>query len=356
MKIYLTGGAVRDMVMGIVPKDRDYVVVGATAEDMLAQGFQQVGAGFPVFLHPETGDEYALARQERKTGVGYNGFETRFDPTITLEDDLYRRDLTINAMAVDITDDTYKLIDPHGGQHDIAQRVLRHTSVAFAEDPVRVLRTARFAARYGFTVANDTLELMRQVAPELAYVPRERIWAEIEKGLTEALPYRMFRVLEQCGALDVDCMRPFAHSQVLPLLAVVESGTPMYVRVALVAAGMSKQEMADCKIPSDMQRVPLAASKHSVQLRLFDRSCAEEQVTVLDQMRAFSDPTLVHQTVEYLRFVFGPKVATSLDGVLTRAKSVDAAAVAASVADKSQIRQTIINHRVQAVKNQIYAS
>jgi tRNA nucleotidyltransferase (CCA-adding enzyme) len=194
----MVGGAVRDKVMGIEPKDIDYVVVGATPADMLKLGYQQVGADFPVFLHPVTGDEYALARQERKTGVGYNGFDTVFDPSITLEDDLIRRDLTINAMAMDL--DTGEIIDPYGGVHDIAQGVLRHTSEAFAEDPVRVLRTARFAARYGFKVADDTIALMRKVVPEIDHVPAERVFAEFQKGLAEDHPHEMIKVLQQCDA------------------------------------------------------------------------------------------------------------------------------------------------------------
>ena len=185
---YLVGGAVRDTLLGIEPKDKDYVIVGASPEDveaLLAQGFQRVGADFPVFLHPETGDEYALARIERKVGSGYNGFEAFTSPDLTIEDDLRRRDLTINAMALDL--ETNELVDPFGGQQDLHAGVLRHVSEAFAEDPLRVLRVARFKARYGFKIDKDTLHLMAQLVEsgELDHLTRERVWVEIEKLLLE---------------------------------------------------------------------------------------------------------------------------------------------------------------------------
>jgi len=188
MKTYLVGGAVRDTLLGLVPKDKDYVIVGATAEDvesLIAQGYQRVGADFPVFLHPETGDEYALARIERKVGAGYNGFEAYTSPDLTIEDDLRRRDLTINAMAMD--PETGEIIDPFGGQEDLKNGVLRHVSEAFAEDPLRVLRVARFKARYGFEIHHTTFDLMKQLVDsgELDHLTRERIWVEIEKLLME---------------------------------------------------------------------------------------------------------------------------------------------------------------------------
>jgi len=188
MKTYLVGGAVRDTILGLEPKDKDYVIVGATPEDvenLIAQGFQRVGADFPVFLHPETGDEYALARIERKVGAGYNGFEAFTSPDLTIEDDLRRRDLTINAMAMDL--ETNELVDPFGGQQDLNDGVLRHVSEAFAEDPLRVLRVARFKARYGFKLAKETYNLMHQLVEsgELDHLTRERVWVEIEKLLSE---------------------------------------------------------------------------------------------------------------------------------------------------------------------------
>lgn len=188
MKTYLVGGAVRDTLLGLEPKDKDYVIVGATPEDvesLIAQGFQRVGADFPVFLHPVTGDEYALARIERKVGTGYNGFEAFTSPDLTIEDDLRRRDLTINAMAMDL--ESGEIIDPFGGQEDLKNGVLRHVSEAFAEDPLRVLRVARFKARYCFLIDHTTLHLMHRLVEsgELDHLTRERIWVEIEKLLME---------------------------------------------------------------------------------------------------------------------------------------------------------------------------
>src|SRR5690606_31911340 len=185
MQFYKVGGAVRDRLLGRPVSDTDWVVVGASAEAMQAQGYRPVGADFPVFLHPQSGEEYALARTERKSGRGYGGFTFYASPEVTLEEDLIRRDLTINAIAEDAEG---RLIDPYGGQHDLALRLLRHVSPAFAEDPLRVLRVARFAARYaplGFRVAEETLALMSEIAAsgELAELTAERVWKEIARAL-----------------------------------------------------------------------------------------------------------------------------------------------------------------------------
>ncbi|WP_269619676.1 hypothetical protein [Zhongshania sp. BJYM1] len=203
MKIYLVGGAVRDKLLGYPFHERDWVVVGARPEELLDQGFQQVGKDFPVFLHPKTKDEYALARTERKSGAGYHGFICDFSPDITLEEDLSRRDLTINAMAEDCNGN---IIDPYGGQSDLKNRVLRHVSPAFSEDPLRILRVARFAARYahlGFTVADDTQVLMREMSDngELSTIAAERVWVELVKALNEKSPAAFFNVLLDCRAL-----------------------------------------------------------------------------------------------------------------------------------------------------------
>jgi tRNA nucleotidyltransferase (CCA-adding enzyme) len=203
MKVYLVGGAVRDRLLGRAVGERDYVVVGATAAELVGQGYLQVGKDFPVFLHPETKDEYALARTERKTAPGYKGFAVHADSDVTLEEDLLRRDLTINALA---QDEAGGLIDPYGGLADLDARVLRHVSPAFAEDPVRILRVARFAARLAdleFTVAPETLGLMRAMvdAGEADALVPERVWAELAKALAEATPSRFFETLRACGAL-----------------------------------------------------------------------------------------------------------------------------------------------------------
>ena len=200
VRIYRVGGSVRDELLGLPPGDSDWVVVGATPEMMIASGFTPVGRDFPVFLHPETRDEYALARTERKHGRGYRGFEFFATPDVTLEDDLRRRDLTINAMA---RDDQGALIDPYGGERDLRAGILRHVSEAFAEDPLRVLRVARFAARFDFRIEDETLQMMRAIAAsgELATIAPERVFAELARGLMEAHPSRLLRVLRETNAL-----------------------------------------------------------------------------------------------------------------------------------------------------------
>ena len=202
MKTYIVGGAVRDELLGVAVKDRDYVVVGATPEQMVAQGYTPVGKDFPVFLHPVTHEEYALARTERKTAPGYKGFVFHTDASVTLEEDLIRRDLTVNAMAKD-TDGV--IVDPFGGKQDLAQHIFRHVSPAFAEDPVRILRVARFAARFPqFAVATETNTLMQTMvaAGEVDALVPERVWQELARGLMEQQPSRMFAVLRACGALQ----------------------------------------------------------------------------------------------------------------------------------------------------------
>ena len=219
MKVYRVGGSVRDELLGRAVADHDFVVVGATPEQMVAEGFRPVGNDFPVFLHPQTNDEYALARTERKSGRGYRGFVFHATPDVTLEEDLARRDLTINAIA---RDSHGALIDPHGGSADLRAGILRHVSPAFAEDPLRVLRVARFAARFGFDVAPETEALLRTIAAgdELATLAAERLWQELAKALMEARPSRFFEVLRRCGALgqllpEVDALfavpQPVAH-------------------------------------------------------------------------------------------------------------------------------------------------
>jgi len=205
MEIYLVGGAVRDKLLDLPVQERDWVVVGASPQEMLDKGYKQVGKNFPVFLHPETGEEYALARTERKTGPGYKGFAFHTSPDITLEQDLERRDLTINAIA-EAPDGT--LVDPYGGQEDLQAGLLRHVSPAFAEDPVRILRVARFAARFskfGFTVKHATNTLMRNMVSsgEVDHLVPERVWSELEKALATEAPQKFFTVLRGCGALAV---------------------------------------------------------------------------------------------------------------------------------------------------------
>ncbi|MFN6406520.1 MAG: multifunctional CCA addition/repair protein, partial [Limnohabitans sp.] len=213
MEIFVVGGAVRDALMGLPVNDRDWVVVGSTPEAMSAQGFVPVGKDFPVFLHPQSREEYALARTERKTARGYKGFAVQADPEVTLEEDLARRDLTVNAMAVPEalvhagpSAWADQIVDPYGGQRDLQHKVLRHVTEAFAEDPVRILRVARFAARFAdFSVAGETMAWMRQMVEdgEADHLVPERVWQELAKGLMNEKPSRMFEVLRECGALRV---------------------------------------------------------------------------------------------------------------------------------------------------------
>lgn len=266
MKFYRVGGAVRDELLGLPVKDRDWVVVGGTPEQLIALGFQPVGRDFPVFLHPVTHEEYALARTERKVARGYRGFAVDHAPDVTLEEDLCRRDLTINAIARG-EDDT--LIDPHGGRRDLEARVLRHVSDAFAEDPVRILRLARFAARFTeFTVAEETMALMRWMVGEGevdALVP-ERVWQEFAKGLMEARPGRMFEVLRACGALarvfpELDRLwgvpQPAAsHPEVdtgvhvmMVLDYAARRGFPLPVRFAVITHDLGKGETPAAMLP-----------------------------------------------------------------------------------------------------------
>ncbi|WP_027896263.1 multifunctional CCA addition/repair protein [Zestomonas thermotolerans] len=259
MQIYKVGGAVRDRLLGRPVTDIDWVVVGASIEDMQARGFRPVGGDFPVFLHPQTGEEYALARTERKSGRGYGGFTFYASPDVSLEEDLLRRDLTINAMA---EDDQGRIIDPYGGQADLQARLLRHVSPAFAEDPLRVLRVARFAARYaplGFRVAEETLQLMRRIADsgELQALTAERSWKEISRALMEPRPEVFVQVLRDCGALaellpEVDALfgvpqPPAHHPEIdtgLHTLAVLrqcaEHGQPLTVRWACLLHDLGK--------------------------------------------------------------------------------------------------------------------
>ncbi|MBX9810274.1 MAG: multifunctional CCA tRNA nucleotidyl transferase/2'3'-cyclic phosphodiesterase/2'nucleotidase/phosphatase, partial [Burkholderiales bacterium] len=239
MKIYSVGGAVRDELLGLPVADRDYVVVGATPEEMVRRGFRPVGKDFPVFLHPRTHEEYALARTERKVARGYHGFEFCSAPGVTLEQDLARRDLTINAIA---KDEDGRIIDPFGGAADLKAGLLRHVSPAFAEDPVRILRVARFAARFGFAIAPETLALMRQMveAGEADALVAERVWQEVARGLMEKKPSRMFEVLRECGALarvmpEIDAVLASGGQgeEALRVLdAAAEAGGPLEMRFA----------------------------------------------------------------------------------------------------------------------------
>ena len=261
MQIFLVGGAIRDELLGLPVQDRDWVVVGATPEQMIARGFKPVGRDFPVFLHPDTHEEYALARTERKTAAGYHGFAFHAAPDVTLEQDLARRDLTINSIARHAGSTSAPvLFDPYFGQKDLTARVLRHVTDAFREDPVRILRVARFAARFAdFTVAPETLQLMREMVDggEADALVPERVWQELSRGLMEAAPSRMFELLRACGALErllpeVDRLwgvpQPAAHHPeidcgahlMLVLDLSAQLGAPLPVRFACLTHDLGK--------------------------------------------------------------------------------------------------------------------
>ena len=292
MKVYAVGGAVRDTLLGRKVKDLDWVVVGATADKFLEGGnFKQVGADFPVFLNSKTGEEYALARTERKTGKGYHGFETNSDSSVTLEDDLFRRDLTINAMAVDKknwtefqeTKNLDLVIDPYGGLEDLKNRVLRHVSEAFADDPVRVLRIARFRARYfaefQFTIAPETMEFILQMANdgEVKNLVPERIWAETEKALMENTPAAFFDTLIMNGSVLLGSLPVFFGNvgDTLPLQAAAVRQLSLSHRLMVLTYSMEfdslEENMRSMKVPVDLIKRCLRFNKLTTVLRDFDK-------------------------------------------------------------------------------------
>jgi tRNA nucleotidyltransferase (CCA-adding enzyme) len=298
MGIFVVGGAVRDALMGLPVNDRDWVVVGSTPESMTAQGFIPVGKDFPVFLHPQTREEYALARTERKTARGYKGFAVQAAPDVTLEEDLARRDLTVNAIAVPEglahqapSAWANHIVDPYGGQRDLQAKVLRHVTGAFAEDPVRILRLARFAARFSdFSVANDTMALMRKMVEdgEVDHLVPERVWQELARGLMSAQPSRMFEVLRACGALKVLLpeldrlwgvpQRPEYHPEIdtgVHMMLVMDMAArlnmPLTVRVACLMHDLGKGTT-----PADM--LPRHIDHEDRSVKLLEKVCARLRV------------------------------------------------------------------------------
>lgn len=309
MKIYRVGGSVRDELLGLPVTDRDFVVVGATPESMTALGFQPVGRDFPVFLHPQTHEEYALARTERKQGRGHQGFVFHADPGVTLEADLLRRDLTINAMA---RGEDGVLIDPYGGRRDLAVRTLRHVSPAFGEDPLRVLRVARFAARFGFAVAEETEALMRELVAqgELRDLSAERVWQELALGLVARLPSRMLAVLRRCGALrevtpELDELFGAVATGRQPDLGVAtalaldgSAGNPT-VPATAVQFGIATRHMAlaraealaaRLKVGTDCRDIALSAIRHAGALDRADDLSAGEWLALLTGLDALRRP------------------------------------------------------------------
>lgn len=284
MKVYLVGGAVRDKLLGIESKDRDYVVVGSSVEEMTKLGFKQVGLDFPVFLHPDTNEEYALARTERKTGNGYGGFtvETK---GVTIEEDLSRRDLTINSMAMDL--ETGKIIDPYLGQMDLQNKVLRHTSEAFSEDPLRVLRVARFSARYSFRIAGETKMLMKRLVKsgEMKHLTKERVWQETYKALCEKESIQYFYALEQCGAFDQ--LFPWLMWQHIVMVDRVAtySNTPLVKFGAMFyLTKVDKSEIIKLGAPTNFNTLAWYVSSHYEKFWRMDKLSAGEILDLLKSM------------------------------------------------------------------------
>jgi tRNA nucleotidyltransferase (CCA-adding enzyme) len=362
-KIYVVGGAVRDALMGLAVKDRDYVVVGATPEQMKAAGFIAVGKDFPVFLHPTTHEEYALARTERKTAPGYTGFAFHAAPDVTLEQDLQRRDLTINAIAQD-TDGT--LIDPCNGQVDIKNKVFRHVSLAFAEDPVRILRLARFAARFTeFNVAPQTATLMHQMVEsgEVDALVSERVWQEIARGLMEAQPSRMFSVLRECGALmrlmpefdglldqAINTQQHFvdaAEKIMSELDAVAQSGVSLPIRFSVIAYHLASEQQAmelclRLKLPNEVKELAVLVARERSAVHSAAEMSADAIVKLLERCDAFrksdrfADLLKLHELIH---------ISSNDKGTLTSIELLQASIGAAKAVNAGQIATAVaINH------------
>ena len=342
MEIYVVGGAVRDEQLGLPVQDRDFVVVGATPEEMVAAGFKPVGKDFPVFLHPKTHEEYALARTERKSGRGYKGFTVYSAPDVTLEQDLARRDLTINAIA---KASDGKLIDPHHGAKDLRDGVLRHVSEAFAEDPVRILRVARFAARFAFRIADETMALMRMMvaAGETDHLVPERVWREFSTGLAEPRPALMFEALERCG------LQP----RLLPELKSTPktfSGS-LAVRFAVLCWPLQEEEIkALCdrlKVPNDERELALLACRCR---DLLKPSRPGDFLNLLKRADAFRRPERFASFLEAARLAqpgFDPH---EIERALELAGAVDAGAVASKAAAPAEIPALLDREREQAIE------
>jgi tRNA nucleotidyltransferase (CCA-adding enzyme) len=368
VKIYTVGGAVRDELLGLQVKDRDYVVVGATPEEMNRLGYKPVGKDFPVFLHPKTHEEYALARTERKTARGYKGFQVYAAPDVTLDEDLSRRDFTINAIA---KDDQGRIIDPYGGAEDLKRGVLRHVSPAFAEDPVRILRAARFAARFGFKVVPATLRLMRSMveAGEADALVPERVWQELAAGLMEAAPSKMFALLRNCGALAralpelaaawatrAQCAR---SQRALDYAAA--QGYALEVRYAVLACALAaidaperelRRMSARLRAPSDCAALALLALRHREQIDLGAKHEPEAAVALLQACDAWRRPARFEQLLQAAESCSNSRTraaAPRLLAALRAGRAVDAGAIAARESEPHRIAARLRAARVAAV-------
>jgi tRNA nucleotidyltransferase (CCA-adding enzyme) len=314
MEVYLVGGAVRDELLGRPVTERDWVVVGAAAQELLDAGYRQVGRDFPVFLHPETGEEYALARTERKTGPGHQGFAVHADPTVALEDDLARRDLTINAMAR-AQDGT--LVDPFGGRADLAARVLRHVSPAFEEDPLRVFRVARFAARLPeFEVAVETCRLMATMAERdaLSELSAERVWVELAKALAGTAPGRFVTVLRDCGALEPWFVE-FEGTAPGPAQSLAAEPERFAAYVGNLAEDGVRELAGRLKAPKAHTRLAVSVVRHRRVLAGWRGVGADELFRALSECRAFKPGPELRSTLAVIGVLEGVDLASLLEGV-----------------------------------------
>ncbi len=362
MQIYEVGGAVRDRLLGLPIRDRDWVVVGSTPADMEALGFKPVGRDFPVFLHPETHEEYALARTERKVAPGYHGFQFHADASVTLEQDLLRRDLTINAMAADASG---AVIDPYGGQADLRAGLLRHVSPAFAEDPVRILRVARFAARFGFRVADETCALMRAMvaAGEVDALVPERVWQEFAKGLLEARPARFFAVLAESAALEV-CLpgcAPCADENsavVLGLQRAADLGLGLAPRIAVLALCVAAVEPLAARLrwPAALQDLARLCVQQGEVLRTaaWLPGSGEALLQLIEKADAVRRPQRLEEALAGVACLMTPDAGRAAMAAVLQAlgaaKRVDAGGIAAAAQSAAQIPALVRAARLQAIE------
>jgi tRNA nucleotidyltransferase (CCA-adding enzyme) len=326
VKAYEVGGCVRDELLGLPVADRDWVVVGSTPEEMVRLGYRPVGKDFPVFLHPETHEEYALARTERKSGRGYKGFTVYAAPDVSLEDDLRRRDLTINAMA---KDEAGRLIDPHGGERDLREGVLRHVSPAFEEDPVRILRVARFVARFGFRIAEETRQLMRRMVEtgEADHLVAERVWQEFSRGLMEPHPARMLEVLDACG-LTARLLPELSHDRAA-LERAAAAGAGLAVRFAVLTWGLEAAPLAAlcARLRAPNEERELAEAACRARPLLASRK-PEELLEALKRADAVRRPERFGQLLEAARLADPGLDLSRIESAHAAAMAVDAGAIA----------------------------
>ena len=403
MKVYRVGGSVRDELLGLPVTDHDYVVVGSSAAEMERLGFRPVGKDFPVFLHPESHEEYALARTERKTARGYKGFTIYADADVTLEQDLARRDLTINAIA---RDEQGNLIDPHGGVKDLQARILRHVSPAFAEDPVRILRVARFAARFGFEIAPATLELMRAMVRtgEVDHLVPERVWQELARGLMEPRPALMVETLRACGALarilpEVDALfgvpqPPAHHPEIdtgLHILLVLDYAAsrdlPLAVRFAALTHDLGKGTTPPAewpshiaheargvellenicqrlRVPVDCRELAILVMRHHGEVHKAEELKPSTLVKLLEKTDAFRRPERFELLLDACACDFHGRTgfeqlpypqAPLLRKALQAARAVDAGKIARGQSDPAKIAAAVHEARVHAVRHALSA-